>query len=276
MGTPKASLIVSTYNQQEWLEKVLWSCEVQSEPNFEIIIADDGSGKDTKEVIEKVRNGSDRRIKHVWHEDIGFRKTIILNKAIVESSSDYLIFTDGDCLLRNDFIETHLNKREKGYFLSGGYFKLPMSISKAINKQDIISGEFSTYKWLKKNGLKTSIKNLKISSTPLARRLLNAITPTGATWNGHNSSGWKEDIESVNGFDERMQYGGEDRELGERLFNKGLKSKQIRYSAICLHLDHERGYVKPEMIKNNLEIRAQTKKNRSVWAHFGIQKAKAD
>ena len=106
-----------------------------------IIIADDGSGKDTLDVIDKIRKGSKLCVKHVWHEDIGFRKTIILNKAIVESSSGYLIFTDGDCLLREDFFETHLRKREKGYFLSGGYFKLPMTISREIQKKDITSGE---------------------------------------------------------------------------------------------------------------------------------------
>jgi len=276
MRTPRATLIISTYNQHEWLEKVLWSCEVQTETDFEIIIADDGSGNDTKDVIELVQKSSDLSIKHIWHEDEGFRKTIILNKAIVASSSDYLIFTDGDCLLRGDFIETHLKNREKGFFLSGGYFKLPMSISKKIQKQDIISGNYVSINWLKENGLKSSVKNLKINSGSFVRKILNAITPTNASWNGHNSSGWKKDIESVNGFDERMQYGGEDRELGERLFNIGLRSKQIRYSAVCLHLDHDRGYVKPEMIKKNLEIRAETKKNRSIWTNFGLQKAKVD
>ena len=89
-------------------------------------------------------------------------------------------------------------------------------------------------------------------------KILNWITPTNASWNGHNSSGWKKDIENVNGFDERMQYGGQDRELGERLFNFGLKSKQLRYSAVCVHLDHKRGYKTPESIAKNLGIRNTT------------------
>jgi hypothetical protein len=100
---------------------------------------------------------------------------------------------------------------------------------------------------------------------------LNTITPTTPSWNGHNSSAWKSDILSVNGFDERMQYGGEDRELGERLINYGLKPKQIRYSAVCLHLDHPRGYVTPEMIVKNKAIREATKSNNSVWTDFGIK-----
>ena len=76
----------------------------------------------------------------------------------------------------------------------------------------------------------------------------------------------------MNGFDERMQYGGQDRELGERLFNFGIKSKQLRYSAVCVHLDHKRGYKTPESIAKNKEIRRQTKVEKAVWTHHGITK----
>ena len=69
-----------------------------------------------------------------------------------------------------------------------------------------------------------------------------------------------------------MQYGGEDREFGERLINKGIQSKQIRYSSVCIHLDHARGYVKPEMIEKNIKIRRETKNTKSIWTNFGIQK----
>jgi hypothetical protein len=77
---------------------------------------------------------------------------------------------------------------------------------------------------------------------------------------------------SINGFDERMQYGGQDRELGERLFNYGLKSKQIRYSAICVHLDHPRSYKTKESIDKNLEIRKVIKSENRSWTDYGIQK----
>ena len=102
--------------------------------------------------------------------------------------------------------------------------------------------------------------------------LLNSITPTTASWNGHNASGWKKDFFAVNGFDERMQDGGEDREFGERLLNLGIQTKQIRYSTVCVHLDHARGYVKPEMIEKNLQIRKETKDLKSTWTDFGIVK----
>ena len=102
--------------------------------------------------------------------------------------------------------------------------------------------------------------------------VLNFLTPTTPSWNGHNASGWKEDILAINGFDERMQYGGQDRELGERLVNYGVKSKQIRYSTVCLHLDHPRGYAIPESIKKNKNIRKETQVKLKKWTDFGILK----
>jgi glycosyltransferase involved in cell wall biosynthesis len=264
----KASVIMSTYNAEEWLEKVIGGFSVQTESDFEIIIADDGSGPKTRELIEKLRTEVKMPVVHVWQEDNGFQKTQILNKAIVASSSDYLIFTDGDCIPRADFVATHLAKREKGYFLSGGYFKLPMDISKAITREDIIAQKCFNASWLKEQGLKSG--TLKLTAKGFVESLLNFITPTKATWNGHNASAYKSDIIAVNGFNQEMRYGGEDREMGERLFNSGLRAKQIRYSAICVHLDHARGYVNPEMWKKNNDIREYTKINKVVRTINGI------
>jgi len=104
------------------------------------------------------------------------------------------------------------------------------------------------------------------------KKLMNAITPAAASWNGMNSSTWTKDLIAVNGFNEDMQYGGLDRELGERLWNYGHKSKQIRYSTVCLHLDHARGYSKPEIWEKNRAIRKAVKENRTFWAVNGIEK----
>ncbi|WP_229748054.1 galactosyltransferase-related protein [Lacimicrobium alkaliphilum] len=113
---------------------------------------------------------------------------------------------------------------------------------------------------------------MKLGTWGAVARILNIMTPTKATWNGHNASGWRKDIFAANGFDERMQYGGEDRELGERLFNRGIKSKQIRYSAICLHLDHARSYVKPQMLIKNKAIREHTRVKNVLRTPYGIEK----
>jgi len=272
MNPIEISVVISTYNHPEWLQKVFWSFEYQNFRKFELIIADDGSTEKTKKCIDDFRKSVDFPVKHVWHEDNGFQKTKILNKALLVCEADYILFTDGDCVVRNDFLQKHINYREKGYFLSGGYFKLPMSISKLISQTDIKEQRCFDIKWLKSNGLKPSFKTNKITSSGLKQTLLNKLTPTTATWNGHNASGWKEDLMAVNGFDERMQYGGEDRELGERMFNNGIKAKQIRYSAICLHLDHARGYVEQEMIEKNQVIRAITKTKKVIKTPYGIDK----
>ncbi len=270
MQGPQISVIISTYNQPDWLQKVLWGYECQSYKNFELIIADDGSDETTKNLIDSFKDSFNYRLIHVWHEDDGFQKTKILNKAILTSSCNYLLFSDGDCIPRSDFIQTHIDNKEEGYFLSGGYFKLPMHISKHITQENIIDGNCFDVAWLKQQGLKSSFKNNKLTTSTFKQKLLNWITPTEATWNGHNSSGWKNDIVTANGFDERMQYGGEDRELGERLFNTGIKARHLRYSAICVHLDHARGYVKPEMIEKNLEIRKQTKDQKITVTSYGL------
>jgi glycosyltransferase involved in cell wall biosynthesis/tRNA A-37 threonylcarbamoyl transferase component Bud32 len=264
------SVILSTYNQPDYLEKVLWGYEAQTDRRFEVIIADDGSDRNTRDRIEALRPQLSFPIKHVWQPDDGFRKCAILNKAIVEAAADYLLFSDGDCVPRHDFVAIHLKYREKRRFLSGGYFKLDGVISAALTKEDILAGICHSVKWLKSKGLMDSIKNNKLTSFGWKEWFLNIITTTRATWNGHNASGWRSDIIAANGFDERMRYGGEDREFGERLVNAGIRGKQIRYSAICLHLEHSRSYISDADLALNKQIRQETKQNHSVSTNYGI------
>lgn len=274
MEKPEISVVISTYNSEAWLEKVLWGYDAQLFKDFEVVIADDGSGPETKKLITQLKNKVSYPIVHVWQEDEGFQKSKILNKAVIACKADYIVMSDGDCIPRKDFLNVHEKYKKRGYFLSGGYFMLPMDISKTITREDILTGKCFDIDWLKKQGLKSSFKNNKLTSRGFKSRFLNFITPTSASWNGHNASGWKKDIIAINGFDERMQYGGQDRELGERLFNLGIKSRQIRYSAVCVHLDHKRGYKTPESIKKNKAIRKNTKDSRSTWTSYGIVKGK--
>src|SRR5690606_11434645 len=92
----RVSVILSTYNQPAWLELVLWGYSVQTHRDFEIVIADDGSTQATAEMLERMRVATGLDIKHVWHEDEGFRKCRILNLALVQATGDYTIFSDGD------------------------------------------------------------------------------------------------------------------------------------------------------------------------------------
>ena len=134
------SVIISTYNAPRWLEKVIWGYEAQSFRDFELVIADDGSGEETRKLIERYQKDSEIRIRHVWHEDDGFRKCTIMNAAIRESKGAYLVFSDGDCIPRGDFLEQHVRYRQEGFFLSGGYSKLNMEGSERIDRELIISG----------------------------------------------------------------------------------------------------------------------------------------
>jgi GT2 family glycosyltransferase len=270
--SPSISVIISTYNAVEWLKKTLWGYAVQTTYDFEIVIADDGSGNETKSCIEGFSKNFPVPIMHVWQEDDGFQKSRILNKAIQTCNADYILMSDGDCIAKKDFVEQHLKHKEPGYFLSGGYFKLPLDISQQITQEDVESQNCFDIEWLKRRGLESSFKNNKLTAKGATAKLLNYVTPTNASWNGHNASGWKKDILAVNGFDERMQYGGQDRELGERLLNMGFKSKQIRYSALCLHLDHPRGYKTPETLERNAAIRKNTRKKRYAYTYYGIKK----
>ncbi len=268
----KFGVIITTYNSPAWLEKVLWGYENQTDKDFTVVIADDGSGKETKTLIESFKQRNKLNIVHVWHEDDGFQKTVILNKAIQQTDCDYLLFTDGDCIPRGDTIAVHKKESQKGFYCSAAYFKLSMNVSHKITESDIKSGKAFDYKWLQQNGLPKTNKALKLTVKSFLQRLLNTVTPAKTTWNGANSSAFKEDILSVNGFDERMQYGGLDRELGERMNNKGIKGKQIRYSTICLHLDHKRGYESPEIWAKNKAIRDLVKLQKLTWSHYGIKK----
>ena len=266
------SVIISTYNQPLWLEKTLWGYSKQSISDFELIIADDGSSKDTYLMLQRLAPDLPFLIKHVWHEDVGFRKCDILNKAILSSQADYLLFSDGDCIPRKDFVESHALFRTEGRFLSGGYHKLDRMLSDIITKFDIVTERCFDLKWLKSNGMKNSFRNNKLTAKGIIRLALNTLTPTKPTWNGHNSSGWRSDILAVNGFDERMKYGGQDREFGERLVNYGVRGKQIRYTAICLHLDHPRNYRTRKSIEFNNKLRKVTRLNKNIITQFGIVK----
>lgn len=272
VSLPAISVIFTTYNSPAWLEKTLWGFAVQTHRDFEIVVADDGSRDDTRQLIEHLRPALGRPLKHVWHEDRGFQKSAILNKAILAARGDYLVFTDGDCIPRADFVAVHAARLRPGRFLSGGYVKLPLDLSQRITPDDIRAGRATDPTWLRQQGFRNWRALAKLRAGRTAARVLNTVTTTRPTWNGHNASGWKRDIVAVNGFDERMQYGGQDRELGERLVNAGVRPVQIRFSATCVHLEHGRGYRTAESLERNAAIRRRTRRERIIWTEYGIVK----
>ena len=266
----KLSVIVSTYNSPQWLEKVLWGYSAQKHRDFELVIADDGSTADTAQLIRCMVAETGMVIEHVWQRDDGFRKCRILNKAVLAANHDYLVFSDGDCIPRADFLAEHARCAEPGYFLSGSYCKLPMVTSEAITKDDILSGRCFDIAWLRAHGLPRNRKNLKLAAPPKRAGLLNRLTTARCNFKGSNASVWKADVLRVNGFDERMQYGGLDREIGVRLVNAGVRPKHARYNAVVLHLDHPRGYKDAEMVASNRALRLHNQRHSIARTEHGI------
>jgi len=267
----KISVILSTYNAPQLLEKVLAGYARQTAAEFEIVIADDGSTDETRRMLEASGSRSRVPIRHVWHDDQGFRKCAILNRAIEAASGDYLVISDGDCVPWDDFVETHGRLARRGCFVSGGYCKLGFEASRALTADEVQRGRAGDVRWLLGQG--PSPWRLRRLLLPRGcGPWLDRLTPTRPTWNGHNASGWKSDLVRVNGFDERMGYGGEDREMGERLVNAGIRGIQARHRAICMHLWHERGYVRQDVLRRNLEIRRATADRRADFTPYGIVK----
>jgi hypothetical protein len=145
-------------------------------------------------------------------------------------------------------------------------------VSEAIDADDIRAGRCFDLGWLRTREQPGFSNTMKLGAGRVAA-LLDHVTPARATFNNCNSSVWKADLLAVNGYDERMKYGGPDRELGERLENRGIRGKQIRHRAVCVHLDHARAYKTQESLQRNREIRAQTRATRATWTAYGISKS---
>lgn len=266
----RLAVVLSTYNQPEALEMVLWGYAAQQHRDFEVVIADDGSTIDTFNVLRRMRSETGLEIRHVWHEDAGFRKTEILNRAILATDCEYLVFSDADCIPRADFLSVHVAHAAPGRFLSGGYLKLPANVSQRITREVILDGSAFRTSWLKAQGWRPGRRAVRLLESNGAATMLDRLTPTRATWNGHNASTWREALVQVNGYDMDMGYGGEDRALGERLRNLGYRGVQIRHRAPCLHLHHERPYLDRAVLRQNRQKRRAIRSERRVRATRGI------
>jgi glycosyltransferase involved in cell wall biosynthesis len=270
------SVILTTYNQPAFLEKVLWGWALQTRHDFQLVIADDGSGPETLDVIRRVCAESGLTALHVWHEDRGFRKTEILNRAIAACDGDYLLFTDGDTIPRRDLVDVHYRLAEPGRYLAGGYIKMPREVSEAITVDEVRSGRFADLAWLRARGWKPGHRAFRLTRSPRLARLYDALTPTKTIFAGNNSSVWRDAVVAANGFEGEMGYGGLDRALGYRLVNLGLRGKQIRHRAIAIHLHHERPYRTPEGMRRNREILDAIRRGGETRARLGLAELQPD
>lgn len=267
----RAAVILSTYNHPEWLRKTLWGYARQSYRDFEVVVADDGSGPATAAVVEEARSKYPAlALRHVWHPDEGYRKCVILNRAIVAADAEYLIFSDGDCIPRHDLVAIHVQYARPGAFLSGGAVRLPRDVSEVIDEADVATGRAFDVQWLVDRGFEPGRRRLRLLEGTALPAVLDFLSPTRATWNGNNASTWRDAVIRANGFEHEMGYGGQDREFGERLRNLGMVGVLIRHRAVTIHLDHGRPYRTAESMRRNRTIRDATRRAGSVRARCGI------
>jgi glycosyltransferase involved in cell wall biosynthesis len=265
----RISVVLSTYDRPRDLALALAGYALQDDTDFELVVADDGSGPGTAEVIAAAASGP-VPIQHVWQPDRGFRKTEILDRAIARCAGHYLVFSDGDCIPRPDFVSTHRRLAAPGRFLSGGCVRLPAPLSAALTADDVRDGWIWSASALRRRGLSTLRAPLRLLPGGALSALMDHVTPTLATWNGMNASTWKDAVTEVNGFELDLGYGGEDREFGVRLGNLGLAGRQVRHRAVLLHLHHARPYRDAAVVARQRAWRAEVRRSGRTRARRGI------
>ena len=234
------SILLATYNWPQALKLCLESLETQSDRDFEIIIADDGSTDSTKEVINTFQAQSSISITHLWQEDQGFRKTKILNQAIEHARGDYLVFLDGDCIVQPDFVAQHRALSQKGFLVTGSRVLLNEQLT-----QELITSGHWDYNIFKSKLLKYRLTNQINKYWPLKMKLGNGYWREYKkfVWRrikGCNMACWKADAKAIDGFDETMTgWGHEDADFVFRLQHDKIKRKSGSWATEVLHLFHK-------------------------------------
>lgn len=274
MSAPKATVVISVYNNLAFLQLVLAGFELQTEKDFEIIVSDDGSGTAFVEGLQQTIKSSPLNIRHNWHEDEGFRKNKILNNSISIAAATYLIFVDGDCIPHPEFVREHLQNAQKRTCLVGRRVDLSDRITKELTPDKVKAGYlFSSRTILKmfadhlrgrlghlRSGLYIRNGWLRKLSNQKSRGLLGA-----------NFSLHKADILAINGFDERYTNPtfGEDSDVELRLSINGVGFRSLIGIAVMYHCHHKL-LPRPQESKQLYE---QAVREARAFTPYGIIKA---
>lgn len=247
------SVVIATYNRPEALRLCLQALLNQTDDNYEILIADDGSTSETEQLIQFFVNSTNIKLIHVWQPDIGFRKERIVNKAISQSLGEYLVFLDGDCLVQPDFIEKHRYLSQAGAMVTGSRVLLERSLTQRLCE----SGEWSFKEFLKQSWRnRLCVQMNKI--LPLFIKLPDSRVRIYSkfVWRrikGCNMAAWRQDVLNINGFDEEMVgWGHQDADFVFRLHKSKVKRKSGAWATEVFHLWHPSA--SRENAKKNEEI----------------------
>jgi glycosyltransferase involved in cell wall biosynthesis len=237
-GADLISVIVTTYNREDALDAALRALAHQSDRNFEIVVADDGSGADTARVVASWQTRLPLPLKHVRHEHRGFRGGEIRNRGIRASSGGLCIFLDGDCLAPADFIAAHRRLHEPGWFVTGNRILLSPELTAAVLSRGMEAERWS-FAALLQQRLRGGINRL-LPTLRLPLGLLRKLSST--SWQGAqtcNLAVARRDLDRIDGFDGTYTgWGLEDSDLVVRLLRAGVRRKDGRFATGVLHLWH--------------------------------------
>lgn len=259
------AVIVTTYNRPDALAAVLEGYLAQTDRNFEVLVADDGSTLETAQVVKQFQARATFSLNHVWQEDDGFRAAAIRNRALAATTADYIIFTDGDCIPLVDFVAQHRSLSEPGCFLSGNRLLLSQVFTQQVLREKIPIHTWQFGDWFKtrmQGGINRLTPLLRLPDMDWVRKRASQ------RWQGAktcNLSALREDLLRVNGLDESYTgWGQEDSDLVVRLIRAGILNKSARFAAPVLHLWHkendrshlEENQLRLQQVLNATHIRA--------------------
>jgi glycosyltransferase involved in cell wall biosynthesis len=232
------SVVVTTYNREDALDAVLRSLAAQTDRNFEVLVADDGSSPATAALIAQWKPRIGLPLFHVWHEDRGFRAAEIRNRAILKSSGKYVVFLDGDCLVRPDFVAVHRKLAEQGWFVTGNRVLLTPELTTTILNERLEAEHWSFSRWLVERHEGGLNRLAPLIYLPLGR--LRKMRPE--KWQDARSCNlavWRSDLDRVDGFDASFSgWGKEDSDLLVRLLHAGVRRKDGAFATGVVHLWH--------------------------------------
>lgn len=227
----RLALIVTTYERPDALARVLETIARQSNAPDELVVADDGSGPATRELVAGFAEGAPFPVRHVWLAHDGYRVGRMRNRAIAAADSDFIVIADGDMLLHPEFLADHRRAARRGHYLQG----CRILLDEKATKHALASGEMP--RWTSPGlGVRRRLYALR---SPAASRLFGGIANGLLSIKGCNQGYWRSDLLAANGFDESLAgWGSEDKEFCARLENAGVHRRSILFGAIAFHLHH--------------------------------------